>query len=137
MTPQKTTARRRVRIGTIVAKARGMSAQTRSRGFMSLLDDDSDEDPDTSAIVRVPCPGKAHRTGEECLVCDEDSDGLITVVITEIELNALGCAAQGRPVDPAFGPRLRALGLLHDLAGCPAPTEQGYALLGGPLLRAN
>jgi hypothetical protein len=82
--------------------------------------------------LRVPCPGKAHLTGDECLICDEDNDGTISG-----ELDALGCAAQGRPVDSFMSPRLHALGLLRDVEGIPVPTERGYALLGGPLLRPN
>jgi hypothetical protein len=88
-------------------------------------------------VVRVPCPGKAHLTGDECLICDEDNDGTISIIVTEGELAALGCAAQGRPVDAHLSPRLFAIGLLRDVEGVVIPTEKGYALLGGPLLRSN
>lgn len=88
-------------------------------------------------VLRVPCPGKAHLTGEECLICDEDTNGTISIIVTEGELEAIGCAAQGRPVPANLSPRLHALGLVHEVAGITAPTERGYALLGGPLLRPN
>jgi len=88
-------------------------------------------------VLRVPCPGKAHLTGEECMICDEDNDGTISIIVTDGELEALGCAAQGRPVDVFLAPRLYALGLLRDVEGVTIPTEKGYALLGGPLLRPN
>jgi hypothetical protein len=88
-------------------------------------------------VLRVPCPGKAHLTGDECLICDEDNDGTISIIVTEGELEALGCAAQGRPVDVHLSPRLFALGLLCEVDGVTIPTEKGYALLGGPLLRPN
>ena len=91
----------------------------------------------TPCVLRVPCPGKAHLLGEECMVCDEDNDGTISVVVTEPELDALGCAAQGRTVDVRLSPRLLSLGLMREVAGIMAPTERGYALLGGPLLRPN
>jgi hypothetical protein len=109
-----------------------MSAHTKSPYALGI--DDAIHPPCT---LRVPCPGKAHLTGDECLICDEDNDGTISVIVTEGELDALGCAAQGRPVDSFMSPRLHALGLLHDVAGIPIPTERGYALLGGPLLRPN
>lgn len=108
-----------------------MSAQPKSPAALGQAVDNP------PCVLRVPCPGKAHLTGEECLICDEDSDGSISVVVTELELDALGCAAQGRTVDPKLLPRLVALGLLHQVAGIMAPTERGYALLGGPLLRPN
>jgi hypothetical protein len=88
-------------------------------------------------VMRVPCPGKAHLTGEECLICDEDNDGTISIIVTDGELDALGCAAQGRAVDARLSPRLHSLGLLRDVEGVAVPTERGYALLGGPLLRPN
>jgi len=113
-----------------------MSAQQTGRGALST-DDDRVAVADGSAVLHIPCPGKAHKTGEECLICDEDAEGVISVVITKVELDVLGCAAQGRPVDFSFLPRLHALGLLHDIAGCPVPTVRGYALLGGPLLRPD
>jgi hypothetical protein len=113
-----------------------MSAQQTGRGTVSV-DDDRVPVAAGSAVLHIACPGKAHKTGGECLICDEGAGGMISVVITEVELVALGCAAQGRPVDSRFSPRLHALGLLHDIAGCPVPTERGYALLGGPLLRPD
>lgn len=88
-------------------------------------------------VLRVPCPGKAHLTGDECLICDEDNDGTISIIVTEGELEALGCAAQGRTLDMHLWPRLFALGLLREVEGVTIPTEKGYALLGGPLLRPN
>ncbi len=60
--------------------------------------------------LRVPCSGKAHLTGEE---------------------------SHGRPIDGYLAPRLHALGLLREVEGVTVPTEKGYALLGGPLLRLS
>jgi len=88
-------------------------------------------DVTASSTIRVPCPGRAHARGEPCLICDEDKDGTISVIVTEVELSALAGAAQGRRVDVSLEPRLRALGLLEDVAGCWLPTPRGYALLGG------
>jgi hypothetical protein len=110
-----------------------MSAQTKTPAVLG-------EDVETpTCVLRVPCPGKAHVTGEECMICDEENDGTISVVVTELELEALGCAAQGRSVDLRLSPRLLALGLLHEVAGIVAPTEKGYVLLGlgGPSARPN
>jgi hypothetical protein len=125
--------------GTIVALSSDMSAQPK-RLATARADAADDADCDENAIpcvLRVPCPGKAHRTGEECLVCDEDTDGWISIIVTGGELDALGCASLGRPVDVILSPRLYALGLLHDVAGVAIPTASGYALLGGPLLPPN
>ena len=99
-----------------------MSAEQRSRGAVP--------DHTASATIRVPCPGKAHETGEECLICDEDNDGTISVIVTEIEIDALGAVAHGRQLDMTLEPRLRHLGLVCDVAGCCLPTKKGYALLG-------
>ena len=71
------------------------------------------------------------------MICDEDNDGTISIIVTDGELDALGSAAQGRPVDRLLSPRLYALGLLRDVEGVTIPTEKGYALLGGPMLRPN
>jgi hypothetical protein len=71
------------------------------------------------------------------MICDEDNDGTISIIVTDGELEALGCAAQGRAVDARLSPRLLSLGLLRELEGVTVPTEKGYALLGGPLLRPN
>lgn len=94
-------------------------------------------DETAASIIRVPCPGWAHQIGEECLICDEENDGTISVVITEVEQEALACAARGRPVDTTLAPRLRRLDLLHDVAGYTIPTENGFALLGSAALRSN
>ena len=84
--------------------------------------------------LRVRCSGTAHLTGEECLICDEDNDGTIFIIVTDGELEPLGCAPQGGPMDGYLAPRLHALGLLREVGGVTVPTEKGYALLGGPLL---
>lgn len=98
----------------------------------------------TASVIRVPCPGCAHKSehdhgdhAEPCLVCDEEHDGTISVVITELERDALDRAAHGLPVDVRVSPRLEKLGLLHEAAGCTLPTETGYALLGDPRDRAS
>lgn len=121
-----------MRSGTIVALGIDMSAHPKSPA--------PSEEHDTSNapfVLRVPCPGKAHLTGEECLICDEGDEGTIAILLTQCEVEAIGYAAQGRPVPARLSPRLHALGLLHDVAGLTAPTERGYSLLGGPLLRPN
>jgi hypothetical protein len=86
-----------------------------------------------SSTIRVPCPGWAHVCGESCLICDEDDDGTIVVIVTGLEVDALGAAARGLTVDTNLEPRLRKLDLLHDISGFMRPTEKGYALL-GPLI---
>jgi hypothetical protein len=100
-----------------------MTASQRSRG--SLIADET-----ASSTMRVRCPGRAHGSGEPCIICDEEDDGCIWVVVTEVELAALGGAAQGRAVDRRLAPRLRMLGLLHEVGGYSVPTEEGFALLG-------
>ena len=110
-----------------------MSAQSKRSATVGA----ADAEDVVPCILRVPCPGKAHLTGDECLICDEESDGTISIIVTEGELDALGCAAQGRPVDVNLSPRLFALGLLREVQGVSIPTERGYALLGGPLVRPN
>jgi hypothetical protein len=121
--------------GTIVASQTYMSAQPkRSATVGAAAATDEIANP---CVLRVPCPGKAHLTGEECMICDEDNDGTISIIVTDGELDALGSAAQGRPVDRLLSPRLYALGLLREVEGVTIPTEKGYALLGGPLLRPN
>lgn len=105
----------------IIATVAHMGAEQRSRGAVP--------DDTASATIRVACPGKAHETGEECLICDEDNDGTISVIVTELELAALAAVAQGRHLDRSLEPRLRLLRLVHDVAGCCLPTERGYALL--------
>jgi|GEM_PF-4619977 len=92
---------------------------------------------DAASVIRVPCPGCAHKTGEECLICDSENDGTISVVITELERDALDRAAHGLPVDVRVSPRLERLGLLHEAAGCTLPTESGYAILGDARTRAS
>jgi len=111
-----------------------MSAQPKRSATVVVAAVEEDVIP---CVLRVPCPGRAHLTGEECLICDEDNDGTISIIVTEGELDALGCAAQGRPIDVYLAPRLYALGLMRDVEGVTIPTEKGYALLGGPLLRPN
>lgn len=111
-----------------------MSAQPKRSATVGAAAAEPDDIP---CVLRVPCPGKAHHTGEECLICDEDNDGTISIIVTDGELEALGCAAQGRPVDVYLSPRLYALDLLRDVEGVCIPTEKAYALLGGPLLRPN
>lgn len=115
------------RIGTIVATNPYMSAQPKNRPALVV-----DEHVD-SATIRRPCPGRAHLTGEVCLVCDEEQDGTISVVVTEAELGVLGAAAGGRPVDVTLAPRLYTLGLIYDVGGLTLPTEQGYSLLAGAM----
>ena len=111
-----------------------MSAQPKRSAVLGAAAADENAIP---CVLRVPCPGKAHLTGEECLICDEESDGTISIIVTDGELEAIGCAAQGRPIDAFLSPRLYSLGLLCDVEGVCIPTEKGYALLGGPLLRPN
>ncbi len=125
--PRRTYAARAVNraVGTIVATSPCMSAQSKSRIARA------GEDPHNSATIRRPCPSRAHKNGEVCLVCDEEHDGTISVVVTEAELGVLGAAAGGRPVDVTLSPRLYLLGLLYDVGGLTLPTEQGYSLLGG------
>jgi hypothetical protein len=118
--------------GTIVASETYMSAQPKRSASVGAADAEL-----VPCVLRVPCPGKAHLTGEECMICDEDNDGTISIIVTDGELEALGCAAQGRPIDAHLAPRLHALGLLREVEGVTIPTEKGYALLGGPLLRPN
>ena len=89
-----------------------------------------------SSTIRVPCPGWAHVCGEPCLICDEDDDGTIPVIVTGLEVDALGAAARGHSVATYLEPRLRKLDLLHDVAGFSRPTKKGYALL-GPLIWLN
>lgn len=120
--------------GMIVASQTYMSAEPKRSGPVGTADADEEVVP---CVLRVPCPGKAHLTGDECLICDEDNDGTISINITEGELDALACAAQGRPVDVRLSPRLFAFGLLREVEGVSIPTERGYALLGGPRLRPN
>ena len=126
-------ARHEARAGMIVADALRMSAHYKSR--VSLLDPCASET--TPRVLRVPCPGEAHRSGATCLVCDEEDDGTISIVVTDIELAALECAAHGQPFMAALSRRLYALGLLHDVAGLPVPTERGRLLLGGVHLVPN
>ena len=109
-----------------------MSAQPKRSASAGAIDAEL-----VPCVLRVPCPGKAHLTGEECMICDEENDGTISIIVTDGELEALGCAAQGRPLDARLAPRLHALGLLREVEGVTIPTEKGYALLGGPLLRPN
>jgi hypothetical protein len=109
-----------------------MSAQPKRSASVGAVDEEL-----VPCVLRVPCPGKAHLTGEECLICDEDNDGTISIIVTDGELEALGCAAQGKAIDIHLSPRLHALGLLREVEGVTIPTEKGYALLGGPALRAN
>jgi hypothetical protein len=110
-----------------------MSAQPKSR--VSLLDPYTSEP--TPRVLRVPCPGEAHRSGNTCLICDEEDDGMISIIVTELELGALECAAHGRPFLETLSARLHALGLLREVAGIPVPTEEGYLLLGGLHLIPN
>lgn len=120
-----------------------MSARTSLTVHPMSADDDKKRGEhayDASAsVIRVPCPGCAHRRSHDelCLVCDEETDGTISVVITELERAALDRAAHGLPVDIRLSPRLEKLGLLHEAAGCTLPTESGYALLGDPRVRAS
>ena len=107
-----------------------MNGNLKSPGWSTANDD-------SSSTIRVPCPGTAHRFGEECVICDEEQDGSISVVVTEIELGALSCAAQGQHVDGTLTPRLRRFGLLHDVAGYTVPTEEGFVLLRSLALRSN
>lgn len=109
-----------------------MNAPLKSRS--SLV---ADEDGTQPSVVRVQCPGRAHGTDEPCLICDEDDDGTISVLVTELELEALACAAQGRAVDTSLAPRLRLLDLLHTVAGYTVPTERGFALLASRALSAS
>lgn len=111
------------RDGTIVATPIVVTGETKAH---ARQEDDLERSPCT---LRVPCPGSAHRTGEVCLICDEDSDGTITVVVTEPEIDALGRSAHGYAVDLALLPRLFLLGLLSELGGIVTPTAQGCALL--------
>jgi hypothetical protein len=110
-----------------------MSTQPKSR--VSLLDPFASET--SPRVLRVPCPGEAHRSGNACLICDEDDDGTISIILTELELTALDCAAHGRAFAETSSVRLHALGLLHYIAGIPVPTTEGYALLGGTYLLPN
>ena len=120
--------------GTIVAQEAYMSAQPKRSATVGVAGAHGDVAP---CVLRVPCPGRAHLTGDECLICDEDNDGTISIIVTKGELDALGAAAQGRPVDLYLSPRLFTLGLLREVEGVSIPTERGYALLGGPPLRPN
>ncbi len=95
---------------------------------------DADED---SSTIRVPCPGRAHRSDEPCVICDEEENGSISVRVTELEIATLVCAAQGQAADRRLAPRLRRLGLLHDVAGYTVPTEEGFAILGASTLRRS
>jgi hypothetical protein len=73
-------------------------------------------------VHRVRCPGVAHRSGGDCLVCDPGSRGTIDVYLTEPDLEALARAAQGLRVDASIALRLRRLGLLWDVDGHLVPT---------------
>src|SRR3954452_23457519 len=101
-----------------------MSAHPKSRGPLIANVEN------VASTIRVRCPGRAHDRGEACIICDEGAEGSISVVVTDLELVALRAAAQGRLVEPGLTPRLRVLGLLHEVAGYTVPTEEGFALLG-------
>ena len=115
-----------------------MSTNDRAKGGVGDGGESAASDSaDASSIIRVPCPGRAHQHGGECLICDAENDGTISVVLTQLEHEALLRASQGLAVDSRLSPRLVRFGLLETVAGCMLPTERGYALLGDPRVRAS
>lgn len=81
-------------------------------------------------MVRVPCPGIAHKTEETCLVCDAETNGTIDVCFTSDDRDALTRAAHGLPLDANLALRLHRLGLLEVIEATYMPTTEGFAILG-------
>lgn len=78
--------------------------------------------PPPARVHRVRCPGLAHGSGGNCLICDPENDGTIEVFLTDADLSTLARAAQGLRIDASLALRLRRLGLLVDVGGCLVPT---------------
>lgn len=77
----------------------------------------------------VPCPGVAHLHGDTCVICDAGHDGMLEVLITYVERDALLCASRHRPFEDFLAPRLVKLGLLRSVHGALMPTPAGLSLI--------
>ena len=80
--------------------------------------------------VQVPCPGIGHKTEETCLVCDAETNGMIDILFTSIDREALSRSAHGLPLDANLALRLSRLGLVETVETTYIPTQRGYEILG-------
>jgi hypothetical protein len=99
--------------------------------FKNLLLSIEDCAPETTTTMtlEIPCPGRAHESCEECLICDADNDGRIEVMVTNAECDALQCATNGLPFDAILASRLVRLGLLMQNGGTWSTTTAGLAFV--------
>lgn len=92
-------------------------------------------EPLSVTSLRVRCPGHAHRTGGDCLICDPENDGFIEILLTEPERDVLVQSARGLPFDAALARRLVRYGLLIETYGIFLPSAEGYSLIADRLSR--